>query len=119
MARTGDQQLAQEAAEQRLDRWLWFARMFKSRTMAAQLVAEGKVRVNRARANKPSQPVRAGDVLTIAIRGRVQVVRVLATGYRRGPPMEARQLYELVEPAKAAERGDLSRVRQKAARPFD
>jgi ribosome-associated heat shock protein Hsp15 len=99
MARA-DQELPSDAGEQRLDRWLWFSRMLKSRTMAAQLVAEGKVRVNRARALKPSQTVRPGDVLTIAIRGRVQVVRVVATGYRRGPPGEARQLYEPIEPAK-------------------
>jgi ribosome-associated heat shock protein Hsp15 len=94
MARPGDEELALEAAEQRLDRWLWFSRMLKSRTLAAQLVAEGKVRVNRTRAIKPSQTIRPGDVLTIALRGRVQVVRVLAPGCRRGPPVEARRLYE-------------------------
>ena len=96
-------ELALEAAEQRLDRWLWFSRMLKSRTMAAQLVAEGKVRVNRTRALKPSQTIRPGDVLTIALRGRVQVVRVLAPGCRRGPPVEARQLYEPIGPRGAAE----------------
>ncbi len=56
------------------------------------------MRVNRARAVKPSQTVRPGDVLTIALRGRVQILRVLATGCRRGPPEEARQLYEPVGP---------------------
>ena len=81
---------------QRLDKWLWFARVTKSRTLAAQLVQDGKVRVNRAKAAKPSHTVRSGDVLTIAIRGNVEVVKVLAPGVRRGPPPEARLLYEVL-----------------------
>jgi ribosome-associated heat shock protein Hsp15 len=81
---------------QRLDRWLWFSRVLKSRTIAAQLVEDGKVRVNRARVVKPSHGIRAGDVLTIVFRGRVQVLRVLAAGARRGPAVEARGLYEVV-----------------------
>jgi ribosome-associated heat shock protein Hsp15 len=97
MVSASDEVLALGAAEQRLDKWLWYSRMLKSRTMAAQLVTDGKVRVNRTRAVKPSQTVRPGDVLTIALRGRVQVLRVLAAGHRRGPPGEARQLYEPVE----------------------
>lgn len=89
---------AQTTAEatQRLDKWLWFARLCKSRTFAAHMVEEGKVRVNRVRASKPSHTVRPGDVLTISHRGIVQVVRVLAPGARRGPSTEARQLFELV-----------------------
>lgn len=81
---------------QRLDKWLWYARVFKSRTLAAGLVADGKVRVNRARVTKPSHAVRPGDVLTIAMRGGVQVLKIIAPGTRRGPPAEARQLYELI-----------------------
>ncbi len=79
---------------QRLDRWLWFSRLIKSRTSAAQLVLDGKVRVNRTRIAKPSHAIRAGDVLTIALNGKVQIVRVLAPGRRRGPPLEAMTLYE-------------------------
>jgi ribosome-associated heat shock protein Hsp15 len=86
----------QPAETQRLDKWLWFARVTKSRTLAAQLVQNGKVRVNRAKAAKPSHTVRPGDVLTIAIRGNVEVLKVLAAGERRGPPPEARQLYEVL-----------------------
>jgi ribosome-associated heat shock protein Hsp15 len=86
-----------EASAQRLDKWLWYSRILKSRTMAAQLVAEGRVRVNRTRAIKPSQTVRPGDVLTIAVRGKVQVLRVLAPGDRRGPAGEARLLYEALD----------------------
>ena len=60
---------------QRLDKWLWYARLYKSRTLAAQLVAQGKVRINRARTVKPSQTVKPGDVLTIALRGQVHLLR--------------------------------------------
>ena len=81
---------------QRLDKWLWFARIVKSRTLAAQLVQDGKVRVNRAKVAKPAQTVRPEDVLTIAIRGNIQVLKVLAPGARRGPPAEARLLYEML-----------------------
>jgi ribosome-associated heat shock protein Hsp15 len=81
---------------QRLDKWLWFSRVLKSRTLAAQLVAEGGVRVNRVRITKPSHSVRAGDVLTVAVRGRVLVLRILAAGERRGPVTEARSLYEVL-----------------------
>jgi ribosome-associated heat shock protein Hsp15 len=94
MSGNDEDQLSAET--QRLDKWLWFARVTKSRTLAAQLVQDGKVRVNRAKAAKPSHAVRPGDVLTIAIRGNVEVLRVLAPGARRGPPPEARLLYELL-----------------------
>lgn len=83
---------------QRLDKWLWFSRLIKSRTLAAQMVTDGKVRINRTRVVKPSQTVRAGDVLTVAVRGRVFVWKVLAPGERRGPPPEARTLYEDLTP---------------------
>lgn len=86
------------AAVQRLDKWLWFARIVKSRTLAAQLIQDGKVRVNRAKVAKPAQTVRPDDVLTIVIRSNIQVLKVLAPGARRGPPTEARQLYELLSP---------------------
>jgi ribosome-associated heat shock protein Hsp15 len=88
----------QAAGTQRIDKWLWFARIIKSRTQAADLVVEGKVRINRVKASKPSQTVRAGDVLTLALRGRVDILRVLAPGERRGPPDEARRLYEVLSP---------------------
>jgi ribosome-associated heat shock protein Hsp15 len=83
---------------QRLDKWLWFARIVKSRTLAVQLVQDGKVRVNRTKVAKPAQSVRPDDVLTIVIRGNVRVLRVVAPGARRGPPAEARLLYELLSP---------------------
>jgi ribosome-associated heat shock protein Hsp15 len=108
MANLDDDRADRDEAEfQRLDKWLWFARILKSRTLAAQLVTDGKVRINRTRATKPSHSLRKGDVLTIAVRGNVRILRVLAPGHRRGPPPEARLLYEIVEdrrtdPASAA-----------------
>jgi ribosome-associated heat shock protein Hsp15 len=93
MTRSDEDQLSET---QRLDKWLWFARVTKSRNLAAQLVQDGKVRVNRTKVVKPSHTVRSGDVLTIAVRGSVEVLKVLAPGVRRGPPPEARQLYQVV-----------------------
>jgi ribosome-associated heat shock protein Hsp15 len=93
---TGNDEDQLSAETQRLDKWLWFARVTKSRTLAAQLVQDGKVRVNRAKAAKPSHTIRAGDVLTIAVRGNVEVLKVLAPGVRRGPPPAARLLYEVL-----------------------
>jgi len=79
---------------QRLDKWLWFARVVKSRTLAAELVVLGKVRVNRVRAVKASQTLRPGDVVTLVLAGRVLILKVLAPGVRRGPATEARRLYQ-------------------------
>jgi ribosome-associated heat shock protein Hsp15 len=78
----------------RLDKWLWFARVAKTRTLAASLVAAGRVRVNRIKAVKPSHEVRCGDVLTIITGPQVRILRVVAVGVRRGPPAEAQALYE-------------------------
>ena len=87
------------AETQRLDKWLWFTRLVKSRTLAAGLIGDGKVRLNRERIGKPSQTVKIGDVVTAAIHRRVYVVKVAALGERRGPATEARLLYEdLSEP---------------------
>jgi ribosome-associated heat shock protein Hsp15 len=85
-------------AGQRIDRWLWFARFLKTRTLAAKLVAAGKVRVNGERTAKPSHPLDVGDVLTFVQGERVRVIRVLAPGQRRGPFAEASLLYEDLSP---------------------
>ena len=97
MANAGNDSEGPDKGEvQRLDKWLWFSRILKSRTLAAQLVTDGKVRINRARVIKPSHTLRKGDVLTIAMRGSVKILKVLAPGRRRGPPQEARLLYEIL-----------------------
>ena len=88
---------------QRVDKWLWFARFFKSRTLAAETVTLGRVRLNGERCAKASQNVRAGDVLTFAAGTQVRVIKVLADGVRRGPAPEARALYEDLTPARPVE----------------
>jgi ribosome-associated heat shock protein Hsp15 len=82
----------------RLDKWLWHARFVKSRSLAAQL-AEKRLRLNGTVVSKAHQPVRPGDVLTFSLSNRVRVIRVLALSVRRGPPAEARLLYEDLSPA--------------------
>lgn len=77
----------------RLDKWLWQARFFKTRTLAAKEVAAGHVRVNGARVSKPAQAVGPQDVLTFAQASQVRVVRILEPGTRRGPAPEAQALY--------------------------
>ena len=79
---------------QRLDKWLWCARFLKTRGDCARLVAEGFVRINRQPTDKAHARLRVGDVLTVPIRGRVRVVRVLALATRRGPASQASLLYE-------------------------
>lgn len=96
MATAGTGGAAAAVEQQRLDKWLWYARISKTRTLAALLVQGGKVRVNRLRAVKASQTVRPGDVLTIALRGKVRVLKVVSAGVRRGPAPEAQALYEPV-----------------------
>jgi ribosome-associated heat shock protein Hsp15 len=81
-------------AAQRIDKWLWFARVARTRTLAADLVLGGKVRLNRARVEKPGHTVRVGDVLTVTVGGGVRLLKVLGPGERRGPAASARALYE-------------------------
>lgn len=87
-----------ETARQRIDKWLWYARVVKTRSMAAKLVESSRVRLNRIRITKPSHPVKPEDVLTIAVGGNVRVLKVLVMGTRRGPAAEARLLYEDLSP---------------------
>lgn len=86
--------LLQPDPRQRLDKWLWFARVVKSRTGAAKLVEGGHVRVNAVRTDNPAKTVRPGDVLTVALDRDVRVLRVKSPGERRGPFEEARHLFE-------------------------
>ena len=78
---------------QRLDKWLWFARFAKTRTLAAKLVTSGFVRVNGQRTDNAAKALAIGDVVTVALPRTTLVVRVEALGERRGPATEARQLY--------------------------
>ena len=85
---------------QRLDKWLWCARLVKTRSLAAKLIEGGKVRINGERALKVSRHVRLGDVVTGtgAGAGRLFVVRVMGEAERRGPAPIARSLYEDLTP---------------------
>lgn len=82
----------------RIDKWLWFARFFKSRTLASGFVGSGKLRLNGAAIAKPHQAVRVGDVLTFPLGPHIRVIRVVALGERRGPAPEARRLYDDLDP---------------------
>ena len=77
----------------RIDKWLWFARFAKTRSVAKELIVAGRVRINRDKIDSPSRAVRVGDVLTLALRSGVRVLRVEHLGERRGPAAEARLLY--------------------------
>ncbi len=79
---------------QRLDKWLWFARLAKTRKDAVRLVEDGYVRIDARRAAAPAKSVGPGDVLTIALEREVRVLRVLGIAARRGPSREARRLFE-------------------------
>ena len=83
---------------QRIDKWLFFARVAKSRSLAAKLVLAGRIRVNREKVEQTSYPVKPGDVLTITLDRKVLVYRILSSGVRRGPATEARTLYEDITP---------------------
>jgi ribosome-associated heat shock protein Hsp15 len=88
------------APRMRIDKWLWHARFFKTRTLAAATVSAGHVRINSVKTAKPAHGVVAGDVLTFAQGDLVRVVRVVAHGVRRGPAPEAQGLYEDLTPAR-------------------
>ena len=78
----------------RLDKWLWQARFFKTRALAAELVGKGRLRLNQTIVTKAHHRVRPGDVLTFPQGRVVRVVRVLDLGSRRGPANEAQMLYQ-------------------------
>jgi ribosome-associated heat shock protein Hsp15 len=79
---------------QRIDRWLWHARLVRTRVDAAALADAGYVRVNGARIGAPSRQVRTGDVITVALDRRVRVLKVRGFVERRGPAATAQALYE-------------------------
>jgi ribosome-associated heat shock protein Hsp15 len=91
----------------RVDKWLWQARFFKSRTLAGKLSAGRKIRVNRQIVNKASANVKAGDVLTFPQGDSIRVIEIVALGARRGPAAEAQALYkDLAPPQPRAKQDD-------------
>ncbi len=83
---------------QRLDKWLWFARAVKTRSLAQKLIKGGGVRVNRERITSPSYQLRLGDVLTITLPRGIKVLQLDQFGTRRGPAPEAATLYQDISP---------------------
>jgi ribosome-associated heat shock protein Hsp15 len=79
---------------QRIDRWLWNARVVRTRTSAAALVVAGHVRVNGNRVMAPGRDVKCGDVVTVALNGGVRVLKVTGMALRRGNAAAALRIYE-------------------------
>lgn len=84
--------------KERLDKFLFFSRALKSRTLAQKVIETGAIRVNSERTDRSDLKVGAGDVLTMSLHGRIVVWRILDCGSRRGPATEARGLYEDLSP---------------------
>jgi ribosome-associated heat shock protein Hsp15 len=89
------------SVKQRIDKWLWQARFFKTRGLAAGLAGSRKLRINGVHATKASQTIKPGDVLTFPQGNTIRVIRIEAIGLRRGPAPEAQALYTDLEPAPA------------------
>ncbi|WDR01417.1 RNA-binding S4 domain-containing protein [Devosia algicola] len=87
------------AGKERLDKYLFYARAIKSRTLAQKTIETGVVRVNGERTTASDHKVGPGDVLTMSLHERIMVWRIVATGTRRGPASEAALLYEDISPA--------------------
>jgi len=82
---------------QRLDKWLWQARFYKTRGLAQRMCAAGKIRINSQRIRKAHYALQAGDIITLPQGTRIRVVRILAMPQRRGPASEAQLCYEELE----------------------
>lgn len=95
-----------EAETQRLDKWLWCARFFKSRGLANKLLGAGRLRLSGKVVSKAHQLVRPGDVLTFPQGPHIRVVKVLFLAERRGPAPEAQLLYEDLSPIEAKPKED-------------
>ena len=82
----------------RLDKWFWYARFIKSRSLATKLCNSGKVRVNGSLIKKAHHSVAPGDVLTFPVGPNIRVIKIIKLGNRRGPAKEAQALYEDLQP---------------------
>ncbi|WP_438996817.1 RNA-binding S4 domain-containing protein [Candidatus Puniceispirillum sp.] len=93
-----DTPLADDTKALRLDKWLWYARFFKTRSLATQLIARGKLRLNGEVMTKPHRTAVVGQVLTFVQQNDVRVIEIVALGQRRGPASEAVTLYNDLSP---------------------
>lgn len=89
---------ASASTKLRVDKWLWYARILKTRTLAANCVKTGKVRVNQEKISSPSRNLVPGDVLTVTLARQIKILKVVELGTRRGPASEAQLLYEDLSP---------------------
>jgi len=89
----------------RVDKWLWHARFFKSRSLASTYCVSRRLRVNGVIVSKAHYPLKPGDVLTFPKAADIRIIRVLALGTLRGPATEARTLYEDLDPPPAGGAG--------------
>ncbi|MEO0358831.1 MAG: RNA-binding S4 domain-containing protein [Pseudomonadota bacterium] len=90
--------MTQQGSSIRLDKWLWYARFFKTRSLATKVVQSGKVRVDATPVSKASRTIQAGNVLTFPKEDDIRVIQVDALGDRRGPAPEAQALYTDLAP---------------------
>lgn len=93
--------MADPQAKLRVDKWLWHARFFKTRSLAANQVSDGRLRINGEIRQKPASAVSAGDVLTFAQGDHIRVIQIDGLGVRRGPASEAQALYTDLSPPEA------------------
>ena len=94
----------------RIDKWLWHARFFKTRTLAAKVVSAGHVRVNAERVKNPSTNIKVGDGLSFMQGRQLRIVRIAVLGDRRGPASEAQALYSDLTPEPEARAAPIERV---------
>lgn len=85
----------------RIDKWLWYARFYKSRSLTAKQVSEGRVSVNGVKISKPAHGLTVGDELTFVKADRLRIIKILGLGTRRGSAPEAQLLFEDNSPAPA------------------
>lgn len=99
----------------RIDKWLWYARVLKTRSLASKAVQAGHIRVNRNKVTSASHGLKVDDVLTIALHSQIKVLKVEALGSRRGPAPEAALLYEDLTPI--PDKSEQSKISDKTPSP--
>ena len=105
-----DKPLADDTKALRLDRWLWYARFFKTRNLATRLIASSKLRLNGEVMSKPHRTAVVGQVLTFMQQNDVRVIEIVALGQRRAPATEAAELYNDLSPPVARTKVDEATV---------
>jgi len=100
--------MEQNSGNLRLDKWLWYARFFKTRSAASKMISSGKLRIDGTLVNKPHRAVQIGHIYTFAQGAHIRVIKVLALATRRGPAPEAALLFEDMAPIEPRQKQDIS-----------